>query len=248
MMIAGALFDLQVRTAEMDPRLALWGLFPEEDRIVARAVGKRRREFTAGRRCARRAMMALSHPPDPIGQNPDRSPVWPVGLVGAISHTDNWCVAAVALKADGFRAIGLDIEPAEALPQGLAASICGREELGWLDGLAAADRGLSARALFSAKECVFKLQFGLTGKMLDFDAVTVRIDWRRFTFAATFEVGAAPFSAGDELNGRIAIRHGHIGCGAALTDVWLHERDRLEAKPFLPLIEQAAFVQSGARP
>lgn len=247
-MIAQSLFEPGIRTAEMDPRLALWGLLPEEDRIVARAVGRRRREFTAGRRCARRAMTALSHPAAPIGQNTDRSPVWPAGLIGSISHTESWCVAAVARKGDGFRAIGLDIEPAEALPDGLAPSICRAEELDWLDHLPSADRGLSARALFSAKECVFKLQFALTGAMLDFEAVSVRIDWRRSTFAATFTTGAAPFAPGDELHGRIAIRHGHIGCGAALTDAWRGARAWRRTEPLRPQVERADFLESGATP
>ena len=40
-------------------------LFPEEEALVARAVAKRRREFTAVRACARRAMEKLGVPPQP---------------------------------------------------------------------------------------------------------------------------------------------------------------------------------------
>jgi 4'-phosphopantetheinyl transferase EntD len=39
-----------------DPRSAL---FPEEEAVIARAVEKRRREFTSGRACARAALGAL---------------------------------------------------------------------------------------------------------------------------------------------------------------------------------------------
>ena len=38
-------------------------LYPEEEAVVARAVPKRRREFTVVRGCARRAMEKLGVPP-----------------------------------------------------------------------------------------------------------------------------------------------------------------------------------------
>ncbi|GDY78421.1 hypothetical protein SAV31267_079060 [Streptomyces avermitilis] len=41
-------------------------LYPEEQAVIARAVEKRRREFTAVRVCARRAMEKLGVPPQPV--------------------------------------------------------------------------------------------------------------------------------------------------------------------------------------
>lgn len=38
-------------------------LFPEEERVVAKAVDKRRREFTTARACARAALGKLGLPP-----------------------------------------------------------------------------------------------------------------------------------------------------------------------------------------
>src|SRR5262245_40442775 len=41
------------------PDLCFSGLWPEEERLVAGTVEKRRREFTAGRHCARLALRQL---------------------------------------------------------------------------------------------------------------------------------------------------------------------------------------------
>ena len=217
-MIAKALFEAGVCVAEMDPRRASGALYPEERQAVARAVASRLRQFTAGRQCARRAMQMLSFPPAPIGQRSDRSPSWPAGLVGSITHTDSWCAVAVARRRDGYEALGIDLEPAEPMPTDLYPSLFRSEELRWLESLPSRDRGLSARAIFSAKEAAFKLQYALSGVMLEFDDLSIAIDWKASRFVAILMTDcAAPFSFGDEIEGRIVLRHGHIGCGAALT-------------------------------
>ena len=58
----------------------------------------------------------------------DRVPIWPDDLVGSITHTDLWAAAAVARRDQGFVAIGIDLEPADALPPELSASVCTPEE------------------------------------------------------------------------------------------------------------------------
>lgn len=217
-MIAQSLFDARVSVAEMDPRRAEGALYPEERQAVARAADRRLRQFTAGRQCARRAMEMLSYPSGPILQRSDRAPSWPADLVGSITHTDRWCAVAVARRCDGYEALGIDLEPAEPMPTDLYPSLFRSEELRWLEGLPSAERGLSARAIFSAKEAAFKLQYALSGVMLEFDDLSIAIGWKASRFVAILMTDcAAPFSFGDEIEGRIALRHGHIGCGAALT-------------------------------
>ena len=51
----------------------------------------------------------------------DRVPIWPDDLVGSITHTDLCAAAAVARRDQGFVAIGIDLEPADALPPELWA-------------------------------------------------------------------------------------------------------------------------------
>ncbi|KOG87977.1 hypothetical protein ADK38_22405, partial [Streptomyces varsoviensis] len=41
-------------------------LFPEEEALIAKAVDKRRREFTTARHCARQALARLGLPPAPL--------------------------------------------------------------------------------------------------------------------------------------------------------------------------------------
>ena len=54
-------------------------LLPEEEVLVARAVGKRRAEFTTVRTCARIALGRLGLPPAPLLSGPKREPLWPAG-------------------------------------------------------------------------------------------------------------------------------------------------------------------------
>jgi len=73
-----------VATAETftDPADAM--LFPREAAIVERASDKRRREFTAGRECARIALGKLGIAPVPILIGERGAPQWPPGIVGSL--------------------------------------------------------------------------------------------------------------------------------------------------------------------
>lgn len=71
-------------------------LRPEEAAHVLNAVPKRRGEFATGRRFAHRALAILQAPPGPLLVNEDRSPRWPPGVTGCISHTDRYCAVAAA--------------------------------------------------------------------------------------------------------------------------------------------------------
>src|SRR5688500_10573337 len=62
-------------------------LFPEEEKAVAGALERRRREFALGRMHARRALGSLGYPDVCIGVRHDRAPLWPAGIVGSITHT-----------------------------------------------------------------------------------------------------------------------------------------------------------------
>jgi len=53
------------------------GLFPSEAELVVVAVDRRRQEFAAGRRCARRALASIAGPQIPILMGPIRQPIWP---------------------------------------------------------------------------------------------------------------------------------------------------------------------------
>jgi 4'-phosphopantetheinyl transferase EntD len=172
-------------------------LLPEERAIVANAVDKRRREFTTGRHCARAALAKLGIPPVPILVGDGGEPVWPDGVVGSISHCAGYRGAAVA-RASDVAGVGLDAEPNEPLPSGIADAVAVPDELAQLDRLAATGPGVCwDRLLFSAKESVYKVWYPNAGRMLDFDEAHVVVE-ADGTFRAQLLV-AGPFS---ELHGR----------------------------------------------
>ena len=201
----------------MDPGAADDTLLPGERAAIEHAVDKRRREFIAGRTCARRAMAALGEPPAPILQGEDRAPIWPQSLVGCITHTDTRCAVAIARVADGFRSLGLDIEPATAIKPELLRIICLPEERAYLDSQSAGERGLLGKLIFSAKECAYKCQYTLSRTFLDFHAMRVYPDLAGGGFVAVFQRAAGSFAAGDELRGRLLVDQGYIMTAMTLT-------------------------------
>jgi len=211
--------------ALLDPRIAvaeapLGGdpshLTADEAISVAHAVPRRRLEFTTGRDCARRAMAALGHAKVPLPQGRDRMPIWPGDLVGSITHTDAWTAAAVARRDDGFAAIGIDLEPAEALSPDLWASIFTPEEQTRMAAIRDMTPGLAARLAFSMKEAAFKCQYPISGAMLEFADFVVDGDAEAGTFTATYQRAAPPFCVGDRLLGRFAISAGHIASAVVM--------------------------------
>ena len=150
-------------------------LLPQEAAIVERASDKRRREFTAGRECARIALGKLGVAPAPILIGERGAPRWPQGIVGSITHCDGYRAAAVAY-ADDVAAIGLDAEPADPLPRGVLDVISLPAERARLAALAGEWPAVCwDRLLFSAKESVYKAWFPLTGRWLGFEDADVTI-------------------------------------------------------------------------
>lgn len=210
-----ALLPSQVATAILDPRTPQPPLMEVELRATARMVPQRRREFAAGRAAARQAMAGMGVAQQPVPPGPDRAPCWPQGVTGSIAHCADCCVA-IAGASTQWRALGVDVEPDIALPSDLIDTICGETELRWLAAQPEAARGRLARAIFSAKECAYKAQYPLTGRLLGFEDVHVMLDPAAGRFTAAFTTAAEPFAAGDTLQGGLAMADGHILTALAL--------------------------------
>jgi 4'-phosphopantetheinyl transferase EntD len=178
-------------------------LFPEEEALHARAVDKRRREFTTGRHCARRALEALGVAPAPILRGAKGEPQWPAAVVGSITHCAGYRAAAVA-PDESMAALGIDAEPHEPLPDGVLPTISRGAEPAHLRDLARRHPGLPwDRLLFCAKEAVYKAWFPLAWRWLGFEDAEVTIDpgtGDAGTFAARFLV-PGPRLDGAELTG-----------------------------------------------
>ncbi len=142
-------------------------LHPSEAEFIARAAPKRRRDFAAGRHCARRALAQLGIADFVLRAAPDRVPLWPAGVVGSISHTTDFCLAVVA--ETGIAAgIGVDAEVLGDVGEHLWPRICTPRERDWLESLDAARRPRAATLIFSVKEALYKCQYPLTREWLGF--------------------------------------------------------------------------------
>jgi 4'-phosphopantetheinyl transferase EntD len=165
-------------------------LFPEEAAAIAKAGGKRRREFTTARICAHRALTGLGVPPGPVLRGERGAPRWPDGIVGSITHCAAYRAAVVA-RAGEILALGIDAELNDVLPGGVLDLISLPPERVMLAGLAAVPGVCWDRLLFSAKEAVYKAWFPWTGRWLGFGDAQVTINPGNGTFTAALLVPPA---------------------------------------------------------
>ena len=163
-------------------------------------------------------MAALGYSPASILAGADRAPCWPRGLAGSVTHAAEHCAVAIVRIADGYRAIGLDLESALPLPAELADTVCLPAELAWLHGQPRADREVLARAIFSSKECAYKAQYPLSRQMLEFHELHLALDMERGRFLATFLRDCLPFAMGEGIAGHVRIERGLIACAVALRE------------------------------
>ena len=163
-----------------DPRVDYGGLFAAEDAATAHMVPKRRLEFAAGRHAVRAAMADLGVVPTAIPMADDRAPIWPDHLVGSIAHCDTACIACVT-PVEHLASIGLDIEEATPLAPDLWGTVLTQSEQTWLKTHTPAQQGLLAKQIFCAKEAVYKAQYPLTGRMLEFQEVEVFLETEMFS-------------------------------------------------------------------
>src|ERR1700683_3352985 len=132
--------------------------FEAEALAIEAAVASRKIEFSAGRRAARRALEGAGFPGAVIPIGPDRSPIWPAGAVGSISHAAGVAVA-VAAPAALVSGLGVAVERSATLTEELFGQVMTPGEFDLLRRLPESDQCRYATAVFSIKEAFFKLQF-----------------------------------------------------------------------------------------
>jgi enterobactin synthetase component D len=139
-----------------DDSFLLYGV--AQPAVLQQAVAKRKAEFLAGRLLVKLALQRLTGKSGTLKleSRADRTPDWPLDLIGSISHTQGVAFCALAKKSD-MNCIGLDVEwilPAETVHQ-LCAEIHNHNELMLM--LQAGFSATEATSLiFSAKESLFK--------------------------------------------------------------------------------------------
>jgi 4'-phosphopantetheinyl transferase EntD len=190
---------------------AMWSgpLHPEEEACLSpAAAAKRRREFTAGRVSARAALRRLGLPERPLLVNPDRTPRWPEGVTGSISHCRDYCAVVVAPRSR-FAGLGLDVELADPLEPALAARICRPGEVERLAGVRPPGGTNWEKIVFSAKESTYKCYYPLARTFLGFHDVEVTLSPAESAFRAVLVRADAPPAAGAR------VFHGRFSCDGA---------------------------------
>lgn len=195
-----------------DPREPFAELLPEEEALISRAVPARRREFSCGRCCARRALEHFGVRDFPLLSGPRREPIWPLGVVGSVTHTTGLCVVAVGAAAR-YDGLGIDVEPDAALESRLHDRVSSSAERASAGFLAPS---IAARVIFSAKEAVYKCQFYLTRQFLDFSDVSIDLE-AMGTYRAQLHVDVPELQSKSAFVGRWARRDGYL-----LTASWLN--------------------------
>jgi len=212
-----ALFPLGVHSAFSDARDEPPPLFEAEARSMANAVPARQREFALGRWCARAALGKAGLAAAAIPVRDDRSPAWPAGFVGSITHCAGF-VGAVVARADVLEAIGFDVEPAEPLSADLARLVCTEAEISWMHRAPPPPSADWGKVLFCAKEAVHKCIAPRSGVMLDFREVEVNVYPLDGTFSARLATRDYPTLPDlSRLQGRFAVDSAFVSTAASIS-------------------------------
>ncbi|WP_323009882.1 4'-phosphopantetheinyl transferase family protein [Paracoccus sp. (in: a-proteobacteria)] len=134
---------------------------------LARGSARRRLDYQAGRRAAAEALAGLKGRPAAVGRGPDGAPVWPDGIVGAISHAGGRAVALVG-NAAHYAGLGVDLETIVARPDEIAPVLLTKAEAARLPHDA-----LHITLAFSAKESLFKALYPTLRRFFGLEAAEV---------------------------------------------------------------------------
>lgn len=199
-----ALPGVHLLSTRFDPQL----LDPEDfDRWGLRAmaaVSKRQTEFLAGRICAYEALRRVTGVPGIPAVGEDRSPCWPTGVVGSITHGAGWA-AVVAARSELWRGLGLDVEKLLPVTRAdrLAGEILTPRELEGYAALNESQRALRVTLTFSIKESLFKALYPLVKTRFYFqEAELIHHDSSGHARLRLLNDLSDEWKAGAELNGQ----------------------------------------------
>jgi 4'-phosphopantetheinyl transferase EntD len=134
-------------------------LTSRERASVGAITSERQREFQSGRACAKRALSLYGVLDIDLPVGSDRSPIWPAGFIGSITHvrknSEGFCAAAVA-RSDHFLALGIDVEYGAGLAAGVWPTILATSELDQIRKLPINEREVEVIRRWCAKEAMAK--------------------------------------------------------------------------------------------
>lgn len=197
---------------EADENEAL--LYDGERALMGAMVPVRRREFSAGRNTARRALGRLGFTPgELVRQSGDRDVAWPASSIGSISHTRGLCAVACA-RTSSLTSLGLDVEQAGPLGSDIVSAICRPDELSAFASVPPPLPSDWPKLVFAMKEAAYKAWYPVARRMLAFHDMLVvpEIDSRQFQALVQHE--PVPRVA---ISGRFGWDDDFVYAGAVLT-------------------------------
>lgn len=151
-------------------------LAEDEERCVVGFVPRRRAEFAAGRRAARKALGAFGLGASSVVATARGVPMFPAGYCGSITHKGIHAVAVAGSTADVI-AVGIDLElDAEPEESALLARVATEREAMASDRLVAVGIESPATLILCAKEALFKALNPLDGEARDFQDVELSFE------------------------------------------------------------------------
>jgi 4'-phosphopantetheinyl transferase EntD len=137
-------------------------ILPSAIAFAERIGEPRSRDFETGRECAREALVKLGVGVSIIARGGAGEPVWPEGIVGSLTHTHEYCAAAVARTSEVLK-LGIDAEVHRALREGVLEIVADADELKMIRDLPKDVHWETV--LFSAKESIYKAWFPSGGRL-----------------------------------------------------------------------------------
>jgi 4'-phosphopantetheinyl transferase EntD len=170
-------FDLAPLKAELDPHGALVAarrIRPGDETAFAGGGVLARIEVRRASGAARIAARALlgelgADVTAPLTRSASGGPLWPQGIIGSIAHDEAFAVV-VAARRGRLVGLGIDVEPAEPLPEDVVDLVLVEAER-----RRTKDDRTAQRLVFVAKEAVYKAIHPLDGTPLDFPDIEIRL-------------------------------------------------------------------------
>lgn len=159
------------------------GLHPSE-LILAEIFKYRERqdEYLSGRRCVHQIISSAKLPTLPVLRMENRSPAWPLGLVGSITHGASVAAALIAQPHHQIIGIGIDLED---LTREIRSNITRHVLTPWeIQKWAPQNKQVNreTRMIFSIKEAIYKCFQPIHGIRLGFkDAEVLEMEEGEFT-------------------------------------------------------------------
>lgn len=186
-------------------------LYPEELALLDRCAARRVNTFSTGRRCAHTVLQEMGVAPAPLLRNPDGSVVWPTGVIGSVSHTDDWAVAVGAESGQGpgsAKAMGVDLELITELSPKVLAMVATPSERDEITG--DGQQPWQATALFSLKESLYKCLRPSFGQFIHFHDVQISLTGTAYPTVSIRNEALAVHCESKDLELRLSVTLDHV--------------------------------------